>query len=417
MGAEMSSAASDDTDIAPGRWSMLFLICAGVAGALTTWFSATAIIPELTRAWALTASQAAWLTNGVQLGFVAGAIVSSLVNLPDIVRMQRLMAGAAMIAALANASLLLEPAPQSAILARFVTGVALAGVYPPALKLMATWFRKGRGLALGFLIGALTFGSAMPHLVRALTDGIAWQVVVIATTAATAASALLFLAALREGPHAFGRAAFNPRQSLRIFVDRPLWLANLGYFGHMWELYAMWAWFLAFATASAQVGAEAQLFGSPSMFSFVVVASGVLGCLLGGWLSDRIGRCLTCVGMMGISGTCALLIGFAFQGPGWLLASIALIWGITIIGDSAQFSAAVTELADPRLVGTAVTLQLGIGFALTVLSIWAMPVLAAWLGSWRWIFVFLVPGPLIGASAMVALRRRPEAAKLAGGAR
>lgn len=397
---------------------MLFLICVGVAGALTTWFSATAVIPELTRAWALTASQAAWLTNGVQLGFVAGAIVSSLVNLPDIVRMQRLMAGAAMIAALANASLLLEPAPQSAILARLVTGVALAGVYPPALKLMATWFRKkGRGLALGFLIGALTFGSAMPHLVRALTDGIAWQVVVIATTTATAASALLFLTALREGPHAFGRATFDPRQSLRIFTDRPLWLANLGYFGHMWELYAMWAWFLTFATAAAQVGAEAQPFGSPSMFSFVVVASGVFGCLLGGWLSDRIGRCQTCVGMMGVSGTCALLIGFAFHGPEWLLASIALIWGITIIGDSAQFSAAVTELADQRLVGTAVTLQLGIGFALTVLSIWAMPILATWMGSWRWLFLFLVPGPLIGASAMVALRRRPEAAKLAGGAR
>jgi MFS family permease len=413
----MTAATADDAGIAPGRWSMLALICVGVVGVLTTWFSATAIIPELTRDWALTPSQAAWLTNGVQLGFVAGAIGSSLVNLPDIVRMQRLMAGAACIAALANASLLLEPSPQGAILARFVTGVALAGVYPPALKLMATWFRKGRGLALGFLIGALTLGSAMPHLVRALTEGIAWQAVVIATTATTTASALLFLTALKEGPHAFGRATFDPRQSLRIFTERPLWLANLGYFGHMWELYAMWAWFLAFATAAAQTGSGAQPFGSPSMFSFVVVASGLIGCLLGGWLSDRIGRCLTCVGMMTVSGACALLIGFSFDGPGWLLAAIALVWGVSIIGDSAQFSAAVTELADQRFVGTAVTLQLGIGFALTVLSIWTMPILAEWMGSWRWTFVFLVPGPLIGALAMAALRRRPEAVKLAGGAR
>lgn len=412
----MSSIAPKDAGIAPGRWRMLALICVGVLGVLTTWFSATAIIPELSQEWALTSSQAAWLTIGVQLGFVAGAIGSSLVNLPDLVRMPRLMAGAAALAALANATLLLGPSPEVAIVARFVTGVALAGVYPPALKLMATWFRKGRGLALGFLIGALTLGSAVPHLVRALTGGIAWQNVVAATTAATAASALLFLVTLKEGPHGFGRAIFDPRQSLRVLTNRPLWLVNLGYFGHMWELYAMWAWFLAFATASTD-GGVAQPFGSPSLFSFVVVASGAIGCLLGGWLSDRIGRCRTCVGMMAASGTCALLIGFAFDGPGWLLVSLALIWGVTIIGDSAQFSTAVTELADQRYVGTAVTLQLGIGFALTVLSIWAMPILAGWLGSWRWTFIFLVPGPLIGAVSMAALRRRPEAVKLAGGAR
>lgn len=338
----MSSIAPKDAGIAPGRWRMLALICVGVLGVLTTWFSATAIIPELSQEWALTSSQATWLTIGVQLGFVAGAIGSSLVNLPDLVRMPRLMAGAAALAALANATLLLEPSPEVAIVARFVTGVALAGVYPPALKLMATWFRKGRGLALGFLIGALTLGSAIPHLVRALTGGIAWQNVVAATTAATAASALLFLATLKEGPHGFGRAIFDPRQSLRVLTNRPLWLVNLGYFGHMWELYAMWAWFLAFATASADVGV-AQPFGSPSLFSFVVVASGAIGCLLGGLLSDRVGRCRTCVGMMAASGTCALLIGFAFDGPGWLLVSLALIWGVTIIGDSAQFSTAVPD--------------------------------------------------------------------------
>lgn len=398
-----------------GRWTALALICAGVVGAMTCWFSATAIIPELIRDWQLTPAQAGWLTNAVQIGFVLGALAASLVNLPDIVRLTRLIAVSAVLAALANAALLLEPGFAGAIAARFLTGVALAGLYPPAMKLMATWFVRGRGLAMGFLIGGLTLGSSMPHLFRALGEGVDWQVVVIASTLATVTSALIFGFLVEEGPHAFGRATFNPRQALAVLRDRPVFLANLGYFGHMWELYAMWAWFLAFATAAGQGGVLP--FGSASMFAFVVVGSGVIGCVLGGVLSDRIGRCLTTAGMMAVSGACAALIGFAFAGPMWLLALIAAIWGISIIGDSAQFSAAVTELADSRFVGTALTLQVSIGFALTVLAIWLMPLIADGLGGWQWAFVALVPGPVIGVWAMLSLRTLPEAKKLAGGRR
>ena len=404
------------TEDASGRWSALGLICVGVVGVLTTWFSATAIVPELIVSWELSDTAAAWLTNAVQLGFVVGALASSLVNLPDIVRINRLMAVSSIAAAGANAILLLGPGIEAAILARFLTGVALAGVYPPALKLIATWFIRGRGLALGFMIGALTLGSSMPHLFRAVTDGADWRSVLILSTVATLAAACLFAFVVREGPHAFGRAAFNPRQIFAVFSSKPLLLANIGYFGHMWELYAMWAWILAFASAARQ-GLAVFPFGSPSMLSFVVVAFGVLGCLLGGVLSDRIGRCLTTAGMMIVSGGCALLIGFAFDGPAWLLALIAIVWGISIIGDSAQFSAAVTELADQKFVGTALALQLGIGFALTVVSIWAMPHFANLLGGWRWAFLLLVPGPVFGAAAMLMLRAQPESAQLAGGAR
>ncbi|OSP54772.1 MFS transporter [Pseudoruegeria sp. SK021] len=411
----MNDAVAEDTSAA-GRWKMLALMCVGVVGVLTTWFSATAIVPELITHWRLSTSQAAWLTNAVQIGFVVGAIAASLVNLPDIVRMQRLMAVSALCAAAANAALLFVETPGLAIFARFLTGVALAGVYPPALKLMATWFVKGRGLALGFLIGALTLGSSMPHLLRAVTDGLAWQMVVIGTSALTLTSAAIFATLVHEGPHAFGRATFNPRQCLQVFTVKPLWLANLGYFGHMWELYAMWAWILAFGTAAAETGLSPFPFGSPSMLSFVVVASGVAGCILGGVLSDRIGRCLTTAGMMAVSGSCALLIGVLFDGPGWALALVAVIWGISVIGDSAQFSAAVTELADSRFVGTAVTLQLGIGFALTVLAIWGVPLLAAVVG-WQWVFLMLVPGPVLGVWAMLRLRQLPEASWMAGGAR
>lgn len=402
---------------ADGRWYMLVLICFGVVGVLTTWFSATAIIPELIGHWGLTTSQAAWLTNAVQAGFVVGAIAASLVNLPDIVRMQRLIAISALCAALANILLLVVDTPSTAIFLRFLTGVALAGVYPPTLKLMATWFTKGRGLALGFLIGALTFGSAVPHLLRAVTQGIAWEAVVIATSGLTLMSCLIFSFLVYEGPYAFGRATFNPRQCMQVFTRKSLWLANIGYFGHMWELYAMWAWFLAFGNAASQMGMDPFPFGSPSMLSFIVVASGVVGCILGGILSDKIGRCLTTAGMMIVSGTCAVAIGYVFDGPAWALAMVAIIWGITVIGDSAQFSAAVTELADNKFVGTALTLQLGIGFALTVLAIWALPIFANIIGGWQWAFLLLVPGPIVGTLAMLSLRNLPDADLMAEGAR
>lgn len=399
-----------------GRWRALTLICIGVVGVLTTWFSATAILPELIIENGLSASQAAWLTNAVQLGFVVGALSASFFNLPDIFRMNRLIAFSSLLAAAANASLLLDPSPSLSILARFVTGVALAGVYPPALKLMATWFVKGRGLALGFLIGALTLGSSMPHLFRALTSGADWRSVVMLTSLSAVAAAAIFALLIHEGPFPFGRATFNPRQTLTVFSSRPILLANLGYFGHMWELYAMWAWFLAFAQAATK-GLTPFPFGSASMLSFVVVASGVVGCILGGVLSDRIGRCMTTSGMMAVSGTCALLIGFAFNGPGWFLALVAIIWGITVIGDSAQFSAAVTELADQKLVGTVLALQMGFGFALTVAAIWIMPIFAQAIGGWQWAFLLLIPGPLVGVVAMMSLRGHPDARKLAHGAR
>lgn len=401
---------------APGRWRALSLICAGVVCAMTSWFSATAILPDLVRDWDLGPAAQAWLTNAVQLGFVAGAVAASFVNLPDIVALPRLMMVSALIAALANAVLLFEPGAGVAIAARALTGAALAGVYPPAIKLMATWFTRGRGLALGFLIGALTLGSSMPHLLRALTEGLDWRAVVLGTTLATGLAAAIFGLGLAEGPHGFGRATFDPRQSLAVLRERGVMLANLGYFGHMWELYAMWAWFLAFATA-----AEAEIIpfpmGSASMLTFFVVASGALGCVLAGALSDRIGRCATTAWMMGLSGASALAIGFAFDGPGWFLALVALVWGITVVADSAQFSAAVTELAKPHLVGTSVTLQLGIGFALTVLAIQIMPWVAEAMGGWRWAFLVLVPGPMLGTGAMLVLRRLPEAAQLAGGRR
>jgi MFS family permease len=397
------------------RWRVLALVSLAVVLSMTPWFSATAVLPELTAQWGMTEGQGAWMTNAVQLGFVVGALLSSLLNIPDIVSLRHLMAAAALFAAAANLCLLWAGGPESAILARFVTGLALAGVYPPALKLVATWFVKGRGLAMGALIGALTLGSAFPHLARGLVGAFDWQSVITAVSLATLVGASMLLACATEGPSPFGRAVFDPRQIGRVLRSRAALLANLGYFGHMWELYAMWGWFLAYSRAATLTQG-----GEPgphnSVLTFAVIASGVLGCLFGGVLSDRIGRTAAAGGMMAVSGSCAALIGFAFAGPMWLLAIVAVVWGITVVGDSAQFSAIVTEVSDTTLVGTALTLQLAIGFALTILSLRLTPSVAEAVG-WRWSFLVLVPGPIVGVAAMAALRRLPEALRIAGGLR
>ncbi len=398
------------------RWRVLILLSIAIVLSMTAWFSATSILPELKREWNVSPFVLAWLTIGVQIGFVCGALTASLVNLPDIVRLRTLMAVSALLAAAANASLLLNHGPVGAITARVVTGFALAGVYPPALKLVSTWFNRNRGLALGTVIAALTLGSSMPHLFRSLSSAVDWRFVIKSSTLATLVGAILFLLFAREGPYPFGRALFDPRQAGAVFRNRDLLLANLGYFGHMWELYAMWAWLLVYVNEA--LGAQRlPTVGRASLLTFVAIATGAFGCMLGGILSDRIGRTLTTAGMMIVSGACALAIGFAFEGPSWLFITILVIWGISVIGDSAQFSAMVTELADQRFVGTALSVQLGLGFALTVVAIWLMPRIAGFLGSWRWAFVVLVPGPLIGASTMLLLRRSPASARLANGMR
>jgi MFS family permease len=398
------------------RWRVLTLLSIAIVLSLTAWFSATAIMPELKREWNLSPFALSCLTIGVQIGFVCGALGASLVNLPDIVRLRTLMALSALLAATANASLLLDRGPAGAIAARVLTGLALAGVYPPALKLVSTWFNRDRGLALGTVIGALTLGSSMPHLFRSLSEAVDWRFVVKASSFATLVGAVLFLFFAREGPYPFGRALFDPRQAGAVFRDRNLLLANLGYFGHMWELYAMWAWLLVYVNEA--LGSQHALsVGRASLLTFAAIGTGAFGCILGGILSDRIGRTLTTAGMMIVSGACALAIGFAFDGPTWLFITLLVIWGISIIGDSAQFSAMVTELADQRFVGTALSVQLGLGFALTVVAIWLMPRMADLLGSWRWTFLVLVPGPSIGASAVLLLRRSPASARLANGMR
>jgi MFS family permease len=404
-------------DAAAGRWRALIYLSIAELLALSLWFSATAVLPALSREWQLGDSGRAGLTIAVQLGFIIGTLLSALGNLPDVYSPRLIMAVSAAVGAAANGALALwidSLAPALAL--RALTGITMAGAYPPAMKIMATWFRSGRGLAMGILIGALTVGSAAPHLIHGTTD-LPWRQTLLTASLLALLACVIVLVLIREGPYRFPAARFDIRMAGAIFRERGLRLACFGYFGHMWELYPMWTWIGVFLAESIQSNRGDAYFGMhPSTATFLVIATGGIGCAIGGFLSDRWGRTALTMAAMGLSGLCAAVIGFTYGGPPALTLAVALLWGFTIVPDSAQFSTAVTELSQPAYVGTALTIQTCVGFGLTMISIWLIPLLAGWL-SWHWAFATLAVGPFLGVAAMGRLRALPDSLKLAGGRR
>jgi MFS family permease len=396
------------------RWRVLAWICLAELGALSLWFSAIAAIPALRTSWMSTDAQA-WLSMTVTLGFVVGTVASAVLTLADFVGARRLFVFSAIGGALVNAALLIviESLPL-VLLARFLTGIAMAGTYPPAMKLAASWFVADRGLAVGSLVGALTVGGALPHLIN-FVGGLTWWPVIAGTSLAALGAALVMATFVRDGPHIQARSPFNPACLGELVRSRGVLLANLGYFGHMWELYAMWTWiglYLLEAFTRAGLPAAPRL---GALATAAVIGVGGVSCVVGGLVADRIGRTATTMLAMVGSGTCAIVVGLVFDRPA-LLVIVALVWGFTIIADSAQFSASVTELAPPAYVGTALSLQTSLGFLLTLVSTWLVPrAVEAW--GWPMAFAFLAPGPFLGTLAMGALRRLPESAKLAQGRR
>jgi MFS family permease len=386
--------------------------------AMAPWFSASAVAPALARAWQLSPSATAWLTISVQLGFVAGALVSAMLTLADRLSARKLVAGSATIAALATLGVAAAHDIVVGIACRLLTGAALAGVYPPGMKIAAGWFKEARGWAIGILVGALTLGSASPHLVRWAVSPTAWRIVLVVAAISAVAGGLLVLLVPNDGPYAAPSPPFSLAAAPRILKDPGVLLANLGYLGHMWELYAMWTWIAAFIAASehARLGAETDVTARAALITFTVVGSGAIGCWLGGKYADRLGRTLVTSVAMLVSGLSALTVGGLFGAPLIALLPLLLVWGITIVADSAQFSAAVSELAPREYVGTALTLQTCLGFLLTAATIYLLPTVAETIG-WRWSMGVLAIGPALGVWAMLVLRRRPEALRLAGGKR
>ena len=369
---------------------------------MSLWFAPNAVRDALGVRWDLDAGQLGALTTAVQFGFVAGTAAAATLNLADLWPSRYYLAGSALLASVANLALLLAPGYGAGLLARFLTGFFLAGVYPPGMKMTATWFREGRGLAIGIMVGALGLGKAMPYLVHAI--GLpSVEFVVLSTSIGAVLAAGIVALLYRDGPFPFERRPFDIRLVATVLRHRETRLATAGYLGHMWELYAMWTWIPVFLTASFARASHPGAAHTADLATFAVLATGAAGCVWGGLAARRLGYARVVMISMAASGACALAIGALFGASPWLVILATCIWGFFVVADSAQFSAMVTEVAPRHAVGTALTLQTSIGFLLTTATIALVPVLVESIG-WRWAFAVLALGPACGIAAIARIR-------------
>jgi MFS family permease len=386
---------------------MLLLVALAEVMGMGLWFSATAAAPAIVREFGMESGGLAWLTMAVQAGFVVGTLLSAVTNVADAIGPRRLFAAGCVAGAIVNAAIAHAPSAGEVIVMRFCTGAALAWVYPPGMKIAAGWFRERRGTALGIVVGAVGVGSGLPHLLAWIGAGLPWRQVVTASSFLALGGAVIVGLFVKDGPYVTAAAPFD-RHALRVVLrNRGTRLAMLGYFGHMWELYAMWTWIAAFASAS--LGATALAAGGRpigSLVAFIAIASGAVGCVLAGRWADDYGKARIAGGALLASAACVLVSPFVYGAPLAVLLLLVVVWGFTVVADSAQFSALVTDYTPRTHVGTALTLQTSAGFLLTMISMRLVPPVSAFAG-WQWAFLFLAPGPLLGAVAMRRLSRQP----------
>ena len=382
---------------------MLVLVAAGQFLGMSVWFSATAAAPAIAAEFSISGAGIAWLTMAVQAGFVAGTLSSALLNLADAINPRRLFAAGCIAAAAANAAIAFVDSLAAIVALRIATGAALACVYPPGMKIVAGWFLERRGTALGFMVGALTVGSAFPHFLAWIAAAVSWRVLVCISSGMALAGGAIVAVAVSDGPYVSASAPFDAHAIGHVLRNRGVLLATLGYLGHMWELYAMWTWISAFAAASIlAAGGVPGMHGS--LVAFLAIAAGAVGCVLAGRWADAWGKARVAGAAMLTSAACAVAAGLVFGAPLPLLLALAMVWGFSVVADSAQFSALVAEFSPRTHVGTALTVQTCAGFLLTMVTLRLLPAIAAQAG-WRWAFLLLVPGPLLGAAAMQRLER------------
>ncbi|RMH37907.1 MAG: MFS transporter [Deltaproteobacteria bacterium] len=374
----------------------LAVVSVAVLLASSTWFSGTAAAPALARAWHLSPAASAWLTLSTQVGFIGGTFLYAATNLADVYNPRWVFFGSAVATAACNAAFaLVADGLGSAVALRAATGVALAGVYPVGMKIVASWFRTGLGWRLGVMVGALTLGTATPYLLRAVGADLGWRAPVASSSVLAVAGGALMVVAVRDGPHLRDRAPFDPRAMIDVFRDDAFRYTAIGYFGHMWELYAFWSLVGAYV---ADAGVQAV-----PLVAFATVGVGALGCAAGGWLSRRVGERAVATWALATSGIACALSGVAHWLPAPVLVAFVLVWGVVVVADSPQFSALAARYCPPRYTGTALTVQNGVGFAVTLVTIQLVPVLAGAVG-WRWAFAPLAAGPAVGLWAMARLR-------------
>ncbi len=382
-----------------GKVLNLTILCLSVVASLSVWFAATAAVADLISNGLMTSAQGGLLTSAVQAGFVVGTLASATLGLADRIQPKRLFATGCCIAGAATLLLpFVEPTGWATIGLRAVAGAAMAAVYPVGMKMAATWAKGDLGLLIGVLVGSLSLGSASPHLVNGLIGTLPWTTVyLIAGSLCLAAGALIL--AFREGAAPFVPTRFRFADMAEAWRSPQLRLANLGYLGHMWELYAMWAWIGAFL----QHGPINLHGASASLLVFLIIAAGLPGAVLAGLAADRFGRCETAAAAMLASGLCALAIGPLASVAPALAVAIALVWGFAVVADSAQFSALAIEIAPRRLTGTMLTIQTCVGFLITIAAIQALPWLLPYTG-WNNAFALLAIGPFLGVLAMWKLK-------------
>ena len=401
----------------PRRWRTLMLVSTATLLVLTVWFSTNAIAPALEAVRGYSSSDIAWLTIAVQVGFVIGTAIISLTNLADVMITRTLFALSATLAGAANVALVFAPDTLAAALTtRVLCGVFLGGVYPPGMKIVSGWFRSGRGIAIGAMIAALTLGSGSPHLLRSVFVA-EWELTIYISSALAVIGGAVVYFRVADGPYDVPASSFNPRYLLSTLTIRAQRLVLFGYLGHMWELYAMWAWIATFL--ASVYGAEPLIGDSldlASLIAFLVFIAGAAGSIGAGFIAERYGRTAVTSWAMAISGGSALFIGFVPEGWTIFIAIVALVWGASVVADSAQFSTALTELCEEAYRGTALTFQTGIGFLLTIVTIKLVPPIAESAG-WGLAFALLSIGPIAGIYAMLRLQAMPESAALAQGRR
>lgn len=377
------------------------------------WFSANAAAGDLVRDWGLGPPDIGMLTGAVQLGFIGGTLLLALTGLADRFPASRIFVLSALLGAAFNAAFAFGAHGLGGALAcRFAVGLCLAGIYPLGMKLVVSWAPQRAGSALALLVGMLTLGTASPHALRWLGSALPWQPVIAASSLLAVLAAVL-IAGLGDGPHlpvrrqAHGGRAGAVLGAFRIPAFRA---AALGYFGHMWELYAFWTLVPLWI---AGTGLDRELgWGGVSAPAFAVIAAGTVGCLVGGALSRRIGSARVAAGALAASGLCcaAFALGGAHWPAPWRL-TLLVLWGATVVADSPQFSALCARACPPQWVGSALAIQNALGFALTVGSI---ALATAWFGRWGGAVAWLLlPGPVFGLAALFPLWRAPPDAPTA----
>lgn len=392
-----------------GPWVLPVIVFSQFAGT-SIWFSGNAVLGDLMQRWSHSTPMTGWITSAVQLGFIAGTLVFAAFAVSDRYSPRRVFLLCATAGAMANLLTALAGIGLSGLLLlRFITGFFLAGIYPVGMKIAAGWYEKGLGSAMGFLIGALVLGTAFPHLLKGSLSSVPWQMVIFFSSGVCMVGGLLMALLIPDGPHLVKNTRFDPRAVAALLRHRPLRTAALGYFGHMWELYTLWA-FVPFFLEAHTLKTPAYSMDI-SFWSFSVIGIGSIGCVAGGLASRQVGSAAVASVQLAISGTCCLLSPLIFLAPPGLFLAFMLLWGMTVVGDSPQFSTIVARSAPPELVGSALTLVNCIGFSITVVSLSLMQWVATKV-SGQTLLVFLAIGPAMGLVGMMPLVRNRAASPL-----